>query len=67
MKLTLDRMDLRPEFENMNCGLTKFEHFTATAQGVIAAVGKGTFREFDGSNYNVIYPPKGVVIKPNKG
>lgn len=59
MKLTLDRDDLRPEFRDINCSQTKFEHFTDKTQRAIYMVGKATFYEHDGSNYNVIYAPKG--------
>ena len=43
MKLFLDRGDLKPEHENVNCSQTKFEHFTDEAQAAIRAVGKATF------------------------
>jgi hypothetical protein len=56
MKLTLDRLDLKPEYRNINCSKTKFEHFTIEAQRAIREVGCAQFREYDGSNYNAIYP-----------
>lgn len=56
MKLTLDREDLKPEYQDINCSQTRFEHFTKEAQAAIAAVGRAQFREYDGSNYNAIYP-----------
>jgi hypothetical protein len=58
MRLTLDRDDLLPEFRDINCSQTKFEHFSNKAQRAIFMVGKATFYEYDGSNYNVIYAPK---------
>lgn len=58
MKLTLDRLDLLPEHENMNCSRTKFEHFNDKSKKAIISVGRATFYEFDRSNYNAIYPPK---------
>ena len=58
MKLTLDREDLKPEYQNINCSQTRFEHFTEKAQAAIVEVGHAQFREYDGSNYNAIYPPK---------
>lgn len=58
MKLFLDRGDLRPEHENIDCSQTKLEHFTAEAQAAIRAVGKATFQEYDRSNYNVVYAPE---------
>lgn len=56
-KLTLDRQDLRPEYRNINCSQTRFEHFTDEIQRVISAAGKATFYEYDRSNYNVIFAP----------
>lgn len=58
MRLTLDRDDLRPEFRDVPCDQTKFEHFTDKAQRAIYMSGKATFYEYDLSNYNVIYVPK---------
>lgn len=58
MKLTLDRLDLQSQFVGIACRLTSFEHFKPEAQAAILAVGRATFMEFDGSNYNAIYPPK---------
>ena len=57
MKLTLDREDLKPEHRNINCSQTKFEHFTLQVQQAIREAGRAQFREYDGSNYNAIYPP----------
>ena len=57
MKLHLDREDLKPEHQGINCSRTKFEHFTLQAQQAIRESGRATFYEYDGSNYNVIYPP----------
>lgn len=56
MKLTLDRLDLLPEHQNINCSLTRFEHFTPEAQGAIRAAGRATFYELDHSSYNAIHP-----------
>ncbi len=56
MKLILYRESLKPEFQNINCSQTRFEHFTEEAQAAIRAVGRAQFREYDGSNYNAIYP-----------
>ena len=58
MKLTLDREDLKPEHQNINCSQTRFEHFREEVQSAIVVVGKAQFREYDGSNYNAIYPPQ---------
>jgi len=58
MKLTLDREDLKPEYENINCSLTRFEHFKVEVQAAIVVVGRAKFREYDGSNYNAIFPPR---------
>ena len=57
MKLTLDREDLKPEYKDINCSQTKFEHFKLQAQQAIREAGRAQFREYDGSNYNAIYPP----------
>ena len=58
MKLTLDREDLRPERKDMNCSRIKFEHFKDDVQSAIIFAGSAQFREYDGSNYNAIFPPK---------
>ncbi len=57
MKLIVDRQDLKPEHENINCSQTKFEHFKEEVQNAIVVVGYAQFREYDGSNYNAVYPP----------
>ena len=58
MKLTLDRDDLKPEYRNINCSQTEFKHFHKTVQRAIEAVGRATFQEYDGRNYNAIYPKR---------
>lgn len=58
MKLILDREDLKPEKVDISCSQTKFQDFAEHVQKAIVAVGKAQFREYDGSNYNAIYPPK---------
>lgn len=58
MKLTLDRLDLRPEFEDISFRKSKFEHFNESAQRAIVYVGRATFQAYDRSNYNAIYAPK---------
>jgi hypothetical protein len=58
MKLTIDRLDMKPEYREINCSLTRFEHFTDETQKAIIAAGRAQFREFDGRNYNAIYPPE---------
>jgi hypothetical protein len=57
MKLTLDREDLKPEFKTVNCSRTNFEHFKMEVQQAICEAGRAEFREWDGWNYNAIYPP----------
>lgn len=57
MKLILDREDLEREYADINCSQTKFKHFRISVQQAIREAGKATFQEYDGSNYNVIYPP----------
>ena len=54
MKLTVDRMDLLPEHENINYRQTKLGYFKPNVQAAIIAAGGATFREYDGSNYNRI-------------
>lgn len=54
MKLTIDREDLRPEWQNINCSQTEFEHFNDETQRAIKVVGRATFFEYDRRNYNVI-------------
>ena len=56
MRLTLDRIDLRPEHQKINCSRTRFEHFRPTVQQAIRIVGRAQFIEWDGENYNAIYP-----------
>ena len=57
MKLTLDRADLKPEFETVNCSNLVYEHFKVAVQQAIRKVGRATFQEYDGSNYNAILVP----------
>ena len=58
MKLTLDRKDLKPEYADINCSQTRFEHFKPQVRQAIIQVGQATFWEYDGRNYNAIYPPE---------
>lgn len=55
MRLILHRSDLLPEFENINCSQTKFEHFDFHAQEAINLLGTAIFQEDDKSNYNRIF------------
>ena len=64
MKLTLDRDDLKSEYSNINCSQTRFEHFRPQAQQTIRDAGRAVFMEYDGSNYNAIYPPTGEALEP---
>jgi len=36
----------------------RFESLTDEAKAAVRLIGKGMFREDDGSNYNVVYLPK---------
>ena len=54
MKLTLDREDLKEEYQDVNCSQTKFYMFRNYVQSAIVAVGVATFYEYDNSNYNRI-------------
>ena len=56
MKLTLDRVDLKPEYQKINCSQTKFEHFYPSVQQAIKVVGKAQFVDWGGENHNAIYP-----------
>lgn len=58
MKLTLDRMDLLPEYEQLSTSKTKFEHFNDEAKTAIIAVGKAIFQSYDRELYNAIYAPR---------
>ena len=67
MKLTLDPLDLRPEFqEKTEKGLNKsistsqitFCHFTDMVQIAICTVGEAVFYSWDHKTHNVIYPPR---------
>ncbi len=55
MRITLDRLDIKPEFENINCSQTRIEHFKPEIQAVIRRAGRATFHEYDNSNYNAIF------------
>ena len=55
MRITLDRLDLKPEFKNINCSQTRIEHFKLEIQAVIRRAGRATFHEYDNSNYNAIF------------
>lgn len=54
MKLTVDREDLKPEHKDVNCSMTKFEHFLPGVQEAIKTVGYAVFWEYDNSSYNRI-------------
>lgn len=54
MELILERRDLNPEHDNINCSQTRFHHFKPEVQHAIAAVGRALFR--DDKNHNAIYP-----------
>lgn len=58
MKLTVDREDLRQESQNKNCSQIGYDDLNEQAKRAVEQVGAATFREYDGSNYNAIYPPK---------
>lgn len=58
MKLTLDRDDLKDEYKDIPCRNTDFIHFKSDVQRVISIVGRATFREWSGDNYNAILPKK---------
>jgi hypothetical protein len=66
MRLTLDREDLKKEFQDVACSATTFDMFTAEARDAIRSVGRATFREYDDSNYKAIYPPKFVSYVDTK-
>jgi len=57
MKLTLDRIDLKPEFRDINCSQTMFSHFKDDVQTAIVSAGGATFWEYDRRNYNAILIP----------
>lgn len=57
MKLIVDREDLKPEHQDINCSQTRYEHFKPEVQRAIDAVGRATFQEYDGRNYNAILKP----------
>lgn len=70
MKLFLHREDLLPEFENVNCSETKFEHFREYAKQAILACGYGGAKFIGwperGENYqyNLIFPPRVTIEIP---
>lgn len=57
MKLILDRLDLMPEHEGMNCSQIKIHHFKKEVQEVVGIIGRATFREYDGSGYRAVFAP----------
>jgi hypothetical protein len=67
MKLTLDPLDLDPQYQirdgrNVDQAISTrditFHHLSPEAQAAVRAVGKATFRSWDGQTYNVIYSDK---------
>lgn len=48
MKLTLDRSDLLPEHEDIDCNQVRHEHFKPEVRVAIVAAGGVTFRGLDG-------------------
>lgn len=54
MRVTVNRLDLKPEFSNINCLRTRLEHFKPEVQAIINSAGEAMFYEYDGSNYNAI-------------
>ena len=67
MRLTLDPLDLKPEFQIRgehgidqicNSSEVTFEKLTDPAQAAVRAVGQGLFKAWDGRTYKNILPPK---------
>lgn len=58
MKLTLDRLDMKNEYRDVNCSQVKFEYFKTEVQLAIRAVGRATFWNWDRKSYNSVRPPK---------
>ncbi len=67
MKLTLDPLDLKSEFqEQTDHGIDQkiasrdvtFDKLTKEAQKAVKAVGQATFYAWDHKTYGAIYPPK---------
>ena len=69
MKLTLDPLDLKEEFQRKDAEGTSidqacntrdvdFEKLRTEVQEAIRAVGRATFYAWDRQTYNAIYPPK---------
>lgn len=67
MKLTLDPVDLKPEFQTrgehgyidqaINTSQVRFEHLDEKAQKAVRVVGRGTFFNWAGDIYNAIDAP----------
>lgn len=62
MKVFLHREDLKPEFSDMPCSVTRFEHFSNVAQALMLIAGFATFEEHDKSEHNIIYSPKPAPV-----
>lgn len=69
MHLTLDPLDLAPQFQKkvggyidqaINTSQVTFEKLNPRAQAAVVAVGKGTFHSLDDQTHNAIYAPKSV-------
>lgn len=67
MKLELDPLDLRSEFQEKdrrgldqacNTRDVTFEKLSEAAQVAVRAVGRGVFYAWDRQTYNAVYPPK---------
>lgn len=64
MKLIVDRLDLLPEHEEINCSQVALKHFKPDVRQAINAAGGATFREFDDSSYNRIAVNNAEPDKP---
>ena len=65
MRLTLDPLDLRPEFEDegIPTSQVRFKHFKPEAQKAIRAAGGAIYYTWERDNYNSIRPPKNVLVR----
>lgn len=56
MELKLDRFDLKRELQHKNISQVAYEDFKEEVQQVIREAGFAVIYDWDGKNYNRIYP-----------
>jgi hypothetical protein len=62
MYLSLDRLDLKSEFQKKHLWEIGFDNLSPEVQSAVKAVGCGVIWEFDKSGYEEIYPPRECAV-----